>query len=88
LLNFDILSRGALSLLKDKATLESVIESIENGTSEIEATKLEQEPPSEETNEKKEMATDEFQEKKKAMEERIRQRRAEIEGLEFYLFIF
>lgn len=73
-----------MHLLADKATLESVIESIENGTAEVEATKLDlnADPKSSETSENASVppTPEEIEAKKKQMEERIKQRRMEIEG--------
>jgi len=79
------LIRGALSLLKDKATLESVIESIENGTAEIQATKLEQQPADDKDKENeanKEVTPEEFEARKKQIEEKIKQRRLEVQEKE------
>lgn len=78
-------------MLKDKATLESVIESIENGSAEIESNKelvpKSSTENSEEANNQQsvEVSPEEFLARKKAMEEKIKQRRIEIEGLFPYL---
>lgn len=69
-----------MHLLSDKATLESVIESIENGTAEVEASKLDSDPTSAETSANVAPTPEEIEAKKKQMEERIKQRRMEIEG--------
>lgn len=84
----DKLITGALNLLKDKATLESVIESIENGSAEIESNKelvpKSSTENSEEANNQQsvEVSPEEFLARKKAMEEKIKQRRIEIEEKE------
>lgn len=86
--NFKLISwviffrKGALHLLSDKATLESVIEAIENGTAEVEAAKMESDPKSAETadNPNAIPTPEEVELKKKQMEDRIKQRRKEIEG--------
>ena len=71
-----------MRLLKDKATLETVIQSIENGTAEVEATKLDSAPAKEaEGSEAADPNPEEFEARKKAIEEKIKQRRMEIEGL-------
>lgn len=80
-------SKGALSLLKDKASLESVIEAIENGSAEIAAVKLESQPQTEASdgNSAEVPGTttpEEFEARKKQIEEKIKQRRLETEGME------
>ena len=60
--------------------MESVIESIENGTAEIEATKLESEPQNEAADAGKPRTAEELDEAKKQMEDKIKLRRREIEG--------
>ena len=69
-------------MLKEKATLEAVIESIENGTAEVEATKLDQNPSNEtpSSSEQVQPTPEEFEAKRKAIELKIKQRRMEIDG--------
>lgn len=74
-----------MSLLKDKASLESVIEAIENGSAEIAAVKLESQPQTETNDgnfaEVPATTPEEFEARKKQIEEKIKQRRLETEGM-------
>lgn len=72
--------QGALTLLQDKATLESVIEAIENGTAQVEATKISENPVNPTSSNNPQVTPEEFEARKKIMEDKIKQRRAEIEG--------
>ncbi|OTF75606.1 hypothetical protein BLA29_005137 [Euroglyphus maynei] len=78
------LINGALKLLKDNATLESVIECIDNGTAEEAAKTLtEEDLKTESKDESDEGKTpEEIEAKKKAYAEKIRQRRAEMDEKE------
>ena len=68
--------------MKDKATLEAVIEAIENGSAQAEATRLESQP----NEPKQELTPEEIEARKKAVEEKLKKRREEIEGMYLYLF--
>ena len=73
-------SQGALSLLKDNATLESVIESIDNGSAEVASGNINKLQETDQLQDKA-CPQEDLEAKKKALEEKIKQRRLELEGL-------
>ncbi|KAH9417563.1 UBX domain-containing protein 1 [Dermatophagoides pteronyssinus] len=78
------LINGALKLLKENATLESVIESIDNGTAEEAVKTLTENDQKSESKDKADegKTPEEIEAKKKAYAEKIKQRRAEMDEKE------
>lgn len=70
-----------MHLLKDNATLESVIESIDDGSAETALKNLNEETDNETSKTPNEKTSEDIEAKKKNYADKIKQRRLEIEGI-------